>query len=135
MVSLREPCPNAFVQDPVQLWMATGRKKLHSLPKAGHSRRCLQDLWPLYFTFSPPLPFCFVKKPSIQTLIDGCFGDSSLPSSPSAGFPNKIFTLYLNILSPIIGLPAASRGSLDSVTMIAHSSLSLVPSFGQGVYN
>ena len=51
MASLGEPCPSAwilnqstFVQDPVHLWMATGRKKLtHPLPKTGHSRRYLQD--------------------------------------------------------------------------------------------
>ena len=47
MACLREPCTsawmlnqNAFVQDLVHLWMATGRKKLtHPLPEAGHSGR------------------------------------------------------------------------------------------------
>ena len=55
MSCIREPWPpawmlnqSAFVQEPVHLWMATGRRKLiHSLPEAGHSRRYLQDLWSL----------------------------------------------------------------------------------------
>ena len=63
-----EPCPsawmlnqNVFVQDPVHLWMATGRKKLtHLLPEAGHSRRYLQDWWPFRF-------LCPIKEPGIQT--------------------------------------------------------------------
>ena len=46
---LRKPClsawilnQNAFVQDRVHLWMATGKKKwTHSLPEASHSRRYL----------------------------------------------------------------------------------------------
>ena len=56
--------------DPVHLWMATRKKKLtHPLPEAGHSRRYLQDLWPFYFTSSPPPPLCSMKETGIQTPI------------------------------------------------------------------
>ena len=48
MVCLGEPCPSAwiFVQNPVYLWIATGKEEINTsaLPhKAGHSRRYLQD--------------------------------------------------------------------------------------------
>ena len=66
MACLREPCTSAWnvkpkcllfreTSDPVLLWTNTGSKKLTCLfPEAGHSRRCLQDLWP--FCFTVPLP-------------------------------------------------------------------------------
>ena len=45
------------------------------------------------------------------------FGDISLPSSPPAGFPNKVAIPCLNTLSPdLLACRAASRVCLDSVT-------------------
>ena len=48
----------AFVQDPVHLLMAIGRKRLtHSVSRAGHSRRYLQDCKINgLFTLLPHLP-------------------------------------------------------------------------------
>ena len=77
--------------DPVHLWMAIGRKKLtHPLPEAGHSRRYLQNLWPFFFASFPPPPPCSIKEPGIQTPTRWSFWNISLPSSPSAGFLNKL---------------------------------------------
>ena len=51
MACFRIPCPfawmlnqNAFIQDPICLWVDTRKKKLaYLLPKTGHSRRYLKD--------------------------------------------------------------------------------------------
>ena len=118
MACLREHCPSAwilnqsaFVQgnhpDPVLVWMAARKKKLtHPLPEAGHSRGYLKILWPFYSTSSSPPPLCSIKETSIQTPIRWFFGDTSLPSSWSAGFPNKVIFLastpHLPIHWPVV---------------------------------
>ena len=42
-----------------------------------------------------------IKETGIQTQIRWFFRDTSLPSSQSAGFPNKVVFLCLNTSSPI----------------------------------
>ena len=88
--------------DPVCLWMAARKKKLtHPLPEAGHSRGYLQNLWPFYFTSSSP-PLCAIKETGIQTPIRWFFGDTHLPSSQSASFPNKVLFLPSTPRLPVV---------------------------------
>ena len=108
--------------DPVHLWTATRKKKwTHLLPKAGHSRGHLQILRPFYFTSSSPPPLCAIKETGIQTPIRWLFWDFSLPSSWSASFPIKSYSLPLHPLSDLLACRRASRASVDCVTMIPMS--------------
>ena len=103
--------------DPAHLRMAARKKKLtHPLPDAGHSRWYLQNVWPFYFT-SPSPPLCAMKETGIQTPRRWLFWDFSLPSSRSAGFPNKVVFVPQHLVSDSLACPAASRASLDSVTI------------------
>ena len=69
----------------------------------------------LYLFTSPPL--CFRKEPGIQILIRWLFWDTSLQSSWSAGFPNKvIFLASTPSLLDLLACCVVSRVSLDSVT-------------------
>ena len=71
----------------------------------------------LYFLTSCPSLF---YKSGIQTLVRWLFWDISLPSSQSAGFPNKVAIPCLNTSPPDLlacSVCVASKGSLDSVTM------------------
>ena len=86
----------------------------------------------LYFLTSSPFLFCKrIRHPDpdkmvvLETVVSHLLHPQAF----------RIKSLLYSSISclPFIGLPAASRGSLDSVTIIAHSSLSLVPSFGQGI--
>ena len=96
MACLREPWPsawmlnqNTFAQDPVHLWMPTGRKKLtHLFWSFQKIFVRLMAFFLLYFFTSPS-----VNKLDIQTLIRWLFWDISLPSSLSAGFLNKVIFL------------------------------------------
>ena len=91
--------------DPVHLWMAARKKTLtHPLPEAGHSWGHLQNLWPFHFTSSSPPPLCAIKETGTQTTIRWFSGDISLPSSWSAGFPNKVVFLASTPFLQFIGL-------------------------------
>ena len=71
------PCPSTLMLNqtahketpwPAHLWMAAAKKKLTQLlPKTVKPGDVLQDLWPFYFTYSPPPPLCSIKEISIQT--------------------------------------------------------------------
>ena len=62
--------------DPVHLWMASRKKKwTHPLPEAGHSRAYLQNLGPLYFTFSSPPALYAIKETGFQTPMRWLFWD------------------------------------------------------------
>ena len=101
------------------LWMAIGKQKLtHSSPhppmlaKPGQTNGL--------FTLLPPLlPFSvLLKETGIQTPIIWFWGDVSLPSSWSAGFPNKVSIPYLNSSSPyVLADPVVSRVGLDLVNI------------------
>ena len=105
--------------DPGHLWMAARKKKFtHPLPEAGHSRGYLQNLWPFYFTSSPPPPLCSIKETDIQTRIRWFFGDTSLPSSWSAGFPNKVIFLASAPHLRFIGLPWGEQGEVGLSNII-----------------
>ena len=116
-----------------------------SLPKVGNSQRCFArpktlsltsplPLPPFQFTNPLPIPLystfwlqfllaCLsgsVKETGFQTLtrwlLETFF---SLPSSPSASFPNKSCILCFNISSlGFIVCHAAGKASMDSVTKI-----------------
>ena len=99
--------------DPVHLWMAAKKKKLtHPLPKAGHSRGYLQNLWAFYFTFSSPPHLCAIKETGIQTPIRWLFRDISLPFSWSAGFPNKVVFFASTSRLRFIGLLCGEQSKL-----------------------
>ena len=106
-----------------------------SLPveMAGRKRRTypLPEGWPLEETFSRLKAFllCFlisshlwsIKEPGIQTQIRWLFLGASLPSSWSAGFPNKVVFLGSTAyLSDSLACRTASRASLDSGTQLCH---------------
>ena len=67
------------------------KKKLtYCFPEAGHSRGSAR----LMAFLLPHLPYlCSIKETGTQTLIGWLFWDTSLPSSQSAGFLNKIVFL------------------------------------------
>ena len=93
--------------------MAVRKKKLtHPLPKAGHSRGYLQNLRPFYFTSSPPPPLCAIKETGIQTPIRWFIGDTSLPYSRSASFPNKVIFLASTPRLWFIGLSGVEQSEL-----------------------
>ena len=95
MTCLGEPCPfQGSILTAVHLWMVARKKKLaHPLPEAGHSREHLQNLRLFYFTSSSPPPLCAIKESGIQIPIRWFFQDIVLPSSQSAGCPNKVVFL------------------------------------------
>ena len=72
----------------------------------------LQKKWPFYFTSSPPLPLCTIKQTGIQTLKRWFFGDTTLPSSQSAGFLNKVIFLALTPVSRFTGLSCGEQSEL-----------------------
>ena len=123
MACLGEPCPSAwmsnqsaFVQDPVHLRMAARKKKwTHLLPKAGHSRGYLQNLWPFYFTSSSPPPLCAIKETGIQTPIRWSFWDTSLRLLSLPAFRIKSYSLPQRHVSDSLACRAASTASLDLV--------------------
>ena len=110
-----EPCPSAwiFVQNPVYLRMATGKKKLTYL--ASPTRLAIPgDICKIngLFTLLPHLPLkpIFYERNSL-------FCDISLPSSQSSGFLNKVIIPCLNTSSPdLLAHHVVSRVSLDTVT-------------------
>ena len=93
-----EPCPsawmlnkNAFVQDPVHLWMPTGRTKLtHPSPPRPIPGEIFAKLkaFLLYFLTSSFSLFC--KRTYHPDPIKWLFWDISLLSSWSASFLNKV---------------------------------------------
>ena len=64
----------------------------------------------LYFLFSPHL--CFIKEPDIQTLIIWLFWDISVPSSQSAAFQIKLYSLPLHLICRLIGLLCCRQSKL-----------------------
>ena len=106
--------------DPVLLWMDTGSKKLTCLfPEAGHSRRCLQDLWPFYFTIPLPPPLDSIKEPGIQTPIKWWFWDDlSTIFSVSLLSKQIHYSLPQYLVSSEPACHVVSRGSLDLVTLL-----------------
>ena len=93
--------------------MAARKKKLtYPLPEAGHSRRYLQNVWPFYFTSSSPPPLCAIKETGIQTPIRWFFGVTSLASSWSASFPNKVVFLASTPRLRFIGLLCGKQSEL-----------------------
>ena len=107
--------------DPVHLWMAARKKKLtHPLPEAGHSRGYLQNLWVFYFISSSPPPLCAIKETGIQTLIRRLFWDFSLPSSRSAGFPNKVVFPASTPRLRFIGLSCGEQSELGLGNVCVH---------------
>ena len=125
MACLREPCPSA---SPAHLWMAAKKKKLtHPLTEAGRSRRCFARLMALllYFLTASPSLFCLftllphrlslsdsIKETGVQTQRRWLFGDTSLPSSRSAGFPNKVVSLASTPRLWFIGLLCGEQSEL-----------------------
>ena len=84
---------NAFEEDSIRLWMATGRKKL---TRASPPRSVLPgEICKRHGLFTSPahLPSYSIKEPGIQTPISWLLGDISLPYSGSAGFPNEVVFL------------------------------------------
>ena len=89
--------------------MAARKKKLtHALTEADHSRRYFARLMALllYFLTTSRSLFCLftlilhhlslsdsIKETGIQTQVRWFFRDTSLPSSLSASFPNKVVFL------------------------------------------
>ena len=133
MACHREPCPSAVQltgrqSDPAHLWMVERKKKLtHPLTKAGHSRTCFARLMAflLYFLTSSPSLFClftllphclslsdYIKENGIQTLKRWFFRGISLPSSPSAGFRNKVLFLASTSQLRFIGLLCGKQSEL-----------------------
>ena len=69
------------------------------------------------FSFSLLLSLWYIKEPGIQTQIRWLFWGASLPSSRSAGFPNKVvFLASTPHLLDSLACLVASRMSLDLVT-------------------
>ena len=101
MACLREPCPSAwmlnrsaFVQGNIRSLSTCGwlqERRNYHIPS---SRRSFQGIYaklrPFYFTSSSPPPLCAIKETGIQSPRRWLFRDISLPSSWSAGFPNKV---------------------------------------------
>ena len=94
--------------------MAAEKKKLtHPLPEAGHSRRCFARLMALFTLLPHRLSLSdSVKETGIQTPIRWFFRDTSLPSSRSAGFPNKVVFLASAPRLRFIGLLYGEQSEL-----------------------
>ena len=100
--------PKFNIQDPVHLWMATGRKKLtHSFARLAIPGN-IGKINALFTLFPRLPPSLFHKETGIQTPIRGLFRDINLPPSR---YPLS------QHLSDIPACCAASRASLDSVTV------------------
>ena len=134
MACLREPCPSAWMlnrsafvhPDPVHLRMAARKKKwTHPLAEAGHSRGHLQNLWSFYFTSSSPPP---LKETGIHTPIRWFFRDTGLPSSRSAGFPNKVVFLAWTPRLRFIGLSCGEQGELGPGNIVTSRNTGIKPS-------
>ena len=121
MACLKEPWPsawtlnqNAFLQDPLHLWMATGREKL-TVPSLRLAipgdifARLIAFL--LYFLTFLPTP---IKQSGIQTPRRWLFCDRSLPLFQSTTFPNKVILCLNTSVSNLLACRAVSRASLDS---------------------
>ena len=98
-----------------EMFLKTERLKTLSLyfSTASLSLFCLLTLVPHCFS-----PSDSVKELGIQTPTRWLLWDISLPSSRSAGFPNKVLFLALPHLSDSLTCCGANRVSLDSVTLI-----------------
>ena len=93
--------------------MAARQKKLtHPLPKAGHSRGYLQNLWSFYLSSSSSPLLCAIKETGIQTPIRWLFWDFSLPSSRSTSFLNKVVFLASTPCLRFIGLSCGKQSEL-----------------------
>ena len=116
--------------------MATRKKKLtHPLPEAGHSRWCLQNLWSFYFTSLSPLPLYAIKETGIQTLIRWLFWDFSLPSSQSAGFPNKVVFFASTPCLRFVGLSCSEQTELGLGNIYTEQWLWILESWLHGTVN
>ena len=101
------------------------KKKLtHPLMRLAIPQGYLQNLRPFDFTYSSPPPLCAIKEAGIQTPIRWFIRDTSLASSPSAGFLNKVVFLAS---TPRPRFIAASRASLESVTSQSKGSTTTQP--------
>ena len=109
---------SAFVQDPVHLWMATGRKNLtYLLPEIGPFQEIFAGLMTFYFISSLLPPLLSVKDTGFPIPIKWLFWDIILPSSWPDNFPNKvIFLATTPSLLDLLTCHVVSRVSLDSVT-------------------
>ena len=103
--------------DPVHLWMAARKKKLTPPPWGWPFQEIFARFMAFLLYFLTSSPSLFYKRNWPPDPIRWFFWDSSLPSSRSAGFPNKVSIPCLNTSSPdLLACCAASRASLDSVT-------------------
>ena len=81
------------------------------------------SILPFDFSFSLFLSLWCIKEPGIQTPRRWLFWGTSLPSSQSAGFPNKvIFLASVPHLSNSLACCVMSRASLDLVTRLKETS-------------
>ena len=110
-----EPCP------PVER-----KKKLTHTPARGLSvlGDTCKSKKPFYFVSLPPAPpppnyLLSIKDSGIHSPAPTIFWDVNLPFSLPADFPNKvIFLASKSHLLDLLASPAASRVSLDSVTIL-----------------
>ena len=118
MACLWEPCPSTWILNqssgPCPPMNGCRKEGINTFPPWGWT---FQEIFARLLS-SLPFPLCSIKEFGIQTPMRRLFWDISLPSSQSAGFPNKfIFIFHLNTSSlRLLSCHVANRVNSNSVT-------------------
>ena len=79
----------------------------------------LQDIWPFYFTSSPPPSLCSIKETTILTLIKRYSRTLVCHLLGCPAFQIKSYSLPHHLITDLLACRATSRVSLEPLTLCA----------------